>query len=262
MLLPNIYSTHERCQEGGWGVTSLYISFNIPFQLSPKLSPPYIAIRNLIISQFPGSCYMDAERIWGAANMTCCHGGCVSRMRLVQVAILLLISPAFLFTTVTTSTVQAGAESCTGNNAGDENVVVAAQAIPTGGSIQSHNGKYSKHHRLGDSGQNRSTSKFFQSPTGYMLISFTFSFINLRYNLEISLKWSALCPNLTSSGSHPKFSHLSCYDTYIWGYVVGCGSKYRYQNDMCFREIGLHVQIMITTLDSIVYLIGGTYVII
>jgi hypothetical protein len=74
--------------------------------------------------------------------MTCCHRGCVSRMRLVQVAILLLISSTFIFTTGTMSTVQAGAESCAGNNVGDKNVVVAAQVIPTGGSIQSHNGKY------------------------------------------------------------------------------------------------------------------------
>ena len=109
-----------------------------------RLSPPYRAIRkphNFSISRILLHGFRK-NIIWGAANMTCCHRGCVSRMRLVQVAILLLISSTFIFTTGTMSTVQAGAESCAGNNAGDKNVVVAAQVIPTGGSIQSHNGKY------------------------------------------------------------------------------------------------------------------------
>lgn len=104
--------------------------------------------------------------------MTCCYWGCcVSRMRLVRVAILLLISSAFIFTTVTMSTVQAGAESCAGINTGDKNVVVAAQVIPTGGSIQSHNGKYHCPERL-DSWENQLRSKCFQvQPVSSLLIS-------------------------------------------------------------------------------------------
>lgn len=116
--------------------------------------------------------------------MTRCHRGCVSRMRLVQVAILLLISSAFIFTTGTMSTVQTGAESCAGNNARDKNVVVAAQVIPTGGSIQSHNGKYHCPERfLGKSVE----ISMFPSPTSCML-SFSFFLIKLRYNLQNPLK--------------------------------------------------------------------------
>ena len=40
-------------------------------------------------------------------------------------------------------------------------------------------------------------------------------------------------------------------------YVVRCGSKNRYQNDLCLKEIGLHAQNMVTILGSTVNIIGG-----
>jgi hypothetical protein len=42
-------------------------------------------------------------------------------------------------------------------------------------------------------------------------------------------------------------------------YVVRCGSKNKYLKDMCIKKIGLHVQIVITTLGSIVNIIKETY---
>ena len=41
--------------------------------------------------------------------------------------------------------------------------------------------------------------------------------------------------------------------------VVRCGSKNGYQKDMCLKEIGLHAQNMIIILDSIVNVIGETF---
>lgn len=42
-------------------------------------------------------------------------------------------------------------------------------------------------------------------------------------------------------------------------YAFWCSSNNRYQKDMCYKEIPLHVQNMITFLGSSVNLIGGTY---
>ena len=43
-------------------------------------------------------------------------------------------------------------------------------------------------------------------------------------------------------------------------YVVGWGYKNMHQKGMiCYNEIGLHAQNMLTILDSILNVIGGTY---
>ena len=41
-------------------------------------------------------------------------------------------------------------------------------------------------------------------------------------------------------------------------WVVRCGSKKGYQEDMCFEEIGLHAQNMLTILGSLVKTIIGS----
>ena len=45
-------------------------------------------------------------------------------------------------------------------------------------------------------------------------------------------------------------------------YVVWCGSKNKYQIDICTNEIGLRIENMIFILGSIVNIIWGTYMII
>ena len=43
------------------------------------------------------------------------------------------------------------------------------------------------------------------------------------------------------------------------GYVIGCGFKDGHWQDMCWKEIGLHAQNMLTIIGSIVNVIGVTY---
>ena len=43
-------------------------------------------------------------------------------------------------------------------------------------------------------------------------------------------------------------------------YVLKCGSKNKHLKDMCFEEVGLHAQSMLTILGSIINMIGETYI--
>ena len=226
--------------------------FKIMVHNAGRLSPAYIAIRNLIISRFPGPYYMVSERIWRAANMTCGYRGCcVSRMRLVRVAILLLISSAFIFTTVTMSTMQAGAESCAGINTGDKNVVVAAQVIPTGGSIQSHNGKYQCPERL-DSWENQLRSKCFQVQPVVCCLSVSSLLISgIIYRILFNDRQSTQSLKLNRL-------HILLRRLYLSGMWLGVAPSTDTKKTR-IKESGLHVQNMITFLGSIVHLIAVTY---
>ena len=42
-------------------------------------------------------------------------------------------------------------------------------------------------------------------------------------------------------------------------FVVWCGSKNKYQKDMCLKEIGLHPQNMVIILNLIININGGLY---
>ena len=47
---------------------------------------------------------------------------------------------------------------------------------------------------------------------------------------------------------------LSQAPTFEW-YVVKCGSKNKFQKEMCSKRIGLRAQNMITNLDSLTYIV-------
>ena len=48
-------------------------------------------------------------------------------------------------------------------------------------------------------------------------------------------------------------------NTIIEQYVIKCSSKNEYQGDMCYKDIGLCAQNTISTLNSILNRIRGTY---
>lgn len=56
-------------------------------------------------------------------------------------------------------------------------------------------------------------------------------------------------------------TYLNWKPIFEW-YVLGCGFKNKYQTNTCLNEIELCAQITVIVLSSIVYMIGGNYMII
>jgi hypothetical protein len=61
---------------------------------------------------------------------------------------------------------------------------------------------------------------------------------------------------LTKLSGFTPVTHLEWIPIFEWC-IVKCGSKNRHQKDMCLKEIGKHIQNLLTILDLIVSIIGG-----
>jgi hypothetical protein len=73
-------------------------------------------------------------------------------------------------------------------------------------------------------------------------------------------KWDEFAKNPpTSLVEVPKSNTTIIWTPLFEWYVVRCGSQNKHQRDMCFKEIGLNVEIEATTLGTIVNMIGGIY---
>jgi len=52
------------------------------------------------------------------------------------------------------------------------------------------------------------------------------------------------------------------FSSYDWTTIFGCcvvryGCKNRYQKDMCLEKLGVHAQLVLAILDSIIKIMGG-----
>lgn len=71
-----------------------------------------------------------------------------------------------------------------------------------------------------------------------------------RHGSKLVKECEVSVPNLVTSDNQTSI--------FEW-YEVRCGSKNGYQKDMYLQGIGHHAQNMVTTLSSVVNMIGGTY---